>query len=87
MEANKIHENSKVEEYCSKVISHKRRSDKTKCDILLELDANMHTNLGTDSLKGERDLVKKNSLTIYRHIKKIDWTLGCALLLSMGKLK
>jgi hypothetical protein len=54
---------------------------------MLELDAELYTNLGLESKREERDLVKKYSLIIYRAIKKVDWQLGCAMLLSMGKLK
>ena len=73
--------------FLDKTLGYKTYSTKRKVDALLEYDSNMYTNLGTDSTKEEKDLVNKNSLLIFRGIKKIDWQLGCALLLSMGKLK
>ena len=69
-----------------KILSYKTYSDKKKIDTLLEIDAELYTNLGLESTKEERDIVKKNSLSIYRAIKKVHWETGCALLLSMGKL-
>lgn len=76
-----------TQKYIEKVMGYKTYSQKRKVDSLLEYDTNMYTNLGTDSSKEDKDLVNKNSLLIYREMKKIDWQLGCALLLSMGKLK
>ena len=47
---------------------------------LLELDATMYTNLGSDSTKAEKLEVKKNSRMIYRAIKDLDLETGKLLL-------
>lgn len=47
---------------------------------LLELDAIMYTNLGSDSTKAEKLEVKKNSRIIYRAIKDLDFDTGKLLL-------
>jgi hypothetical protein len=47
---------------------------------LLEIDATMYTNLGSDSTKAEKQEVKKNSRIIYRAIKDIDFETGKLLL-------
>lgn len=47
---------------------------------LLELDATMYTNLGSDSTKAEKLEVKKNSRIIYRAIKDLDLETGKLLL-------
>jgi len=43
---------------------------------LLEIDATMYTNLGSDSTKAEKQEVKKNSRIIYRAIKDLDFETG-----------
>lgn len=47
---------------------------------LLELDAIMYTNLGSDSTKADKLEVKKNSRIIYRAIKDLDFETGKLLL-------
>jgi hypothetical protein len=47
---------------------------------LLEIDATMYTNLGSDSSKAEKQEVKKNSRIIYRAIKDLDIATGKLLL-------
>ena len=47
---------------------------------LLELDATMYTNLGSDSTKAEKQEVKKNSRISYRAIKDLDFDTGKLLL-------
>ena len=47
---------------------------------LLEIDAIMYTNLGSDSTKAEKQEVKKNSRIIYRAIKDLDLDTGKLLL-------
>lgn len=47
---------------------------------LLEIDAIMYTNLGSDSTKAEKQEVKKNSRIIYRAIKDLDFDTGKLLL-------
>lgn len=59
-----------------KIVGYKTWSDKRKIDALLEIDATMYTNLGTESTKSERDQTHKNSRFIYRAIKSIDERLG-----------
>lgn len=63
-----------------KIVAFKTWSKDKKIDALLEIDSNMYTNLGTDSKKYEREAVAKESLFIYKEIKKIDETLGKILL-------
>jgi len=63
-----------------KTLSCKSLSNKEKTNRLLEIDAIQYTNLGTDSTKEEKSVVKKNSLYIYETIKKIDLRLGKTLL-------
>jgi len=47
---------------------------------LLEMDATMYTNLGSDSTKAEKQEVKKNSRIIYRAIRDLDIETGKLLL-------
>jgi|TARA_B110000908_G_scaffold140010_1_gene166932 hypothetical protein len=63
-----------------KTLSCKSLSNKEKTNRLLEIDAIQYTNLGTDSTKEEKIVVKENSLYIYETIKKIDLRLGKTLL-------
>lgn len=51
-----------------------------RIDQLLFEDANMYTNLGSDSTKAEKEEVKKNSRAIYRAIKDLDESTGKLLL-------
>lgn len=47
---------------------------------LLEIDAIMYTNLGSDSTKADKQEVKKNSRIIYRAIRDLDHDTGKLLL-------
>lgn len=47
---------------------------------LLEMDATMYTNLGSDSTKTDKLEVKKNSRIIYKAIKDLDLETGKLLL-------
>jgi hypothetical protein len=47
---------------------------------LLEADATMYTNLGSDSTKAEKLEVKKKSRIIYRAIKDLDLETGKLLI-------
>ena len=58
---------------------------KKKIDTLLRVDCIMYTNLGVDSTKAERMETKRNSLSIYRAIKKLDEATGRALLIAVDK--
>ena len=60
-------------------------TDKQKIDKLLELDCNMYTNLGSDSLKSEKQEVKRMSKKIYRAIQDINEAIGKSLLQAMDK--
>ena len=61
------------------------RSIKERIDSLLELDANMYTNLGCDSTKAEKEEVKKKSRIIYRSIKELDSYIGSQLIYYQDK--
>lgn len=58
-------------------------SNRKKIDELLKMDCFQYTNLGIDSLKEEKNNVKKNSKIIYRVIKEIDKEIGERLLSSI----
>lgn len=66
----------------NKILNYKTISDKEKINRLLELDAIMYTNLGSDSTKTDRNETKKKSRIIYRAIKNIDRDLGDMLLIN-----
>ena len=56
------------------------KSIRERVDMLLEADANMYTNLGSDSTNSDKQQVKKNSRAIYRAIKDLDEATGKLLL-------
>ena len=60
-----------IEDKIRKIQSYKTWSLKRKIDELLEIDANMYTNLGIDSSKSEKENVKKISRKIYRAISLV----------------
>lgn len=66
----------------NKILNYKTISDKDKINRLLELDAIMYTNLGSDSTKADRYETKKKSRIIYRAIKGLDRDLGDMLLIN-----
>jgi hypothetical protein len=68
-----------------KILSYTSVSNKGKIDRLLELDATMYCNLGTDSTQTEKQEVKRTSRAIYRAIKTLDKGLGDSLLHFMDK--
>jgi len=63
-----------------KILSYTTWKDKKKIDTLLEIDADLYTNLGKDSSRTEVENVKKDSRKIYRAIKTIDEYTGRLLL-------
>ena len=63
-------------EKANKIDSYTSWSAKRKIDALLELNANIFCNLGTDSTKTEVSEAKLTSRHIYRIIKKYDYDLG-----------
>lgn len=69
-----------IKEQALKIAQDFNISIRERVDMLLEMDANMYTNLGSDSNKTEKDEVKKNSKAIYRVIKGIDEQSGNLLL-------
>ena len=74
-----------LENFVFRVLSHKSYSDVQKIDSLLELNANMYANLGSDSKKGEVDDVKRKTRVIYRAIKSIDERQGSLMLRTQDK--
>lgn len=69
-----------ITNFIEETLENKSLTDKEKIDVMLEWDATMYCNLGTESTKGERDMVKRQSKTIYRAIKKLDDKLGTLLI-------
>ena len=68
-----------------KILNYTSVSDKGKIDRLLELDATLYCNLGSESTKTERKQAKVQSRQIYRAIKSINKRLGEQLLQHMDK--
>jgi hypothetical protein len=68
-----------------KILNYKTISINQKIDRLLEIDANNYTNLGSDSTKTEKELVKKESRFIYRAIRTLDKELGDLFLQHQDK--
>ena len=66
-----------------RIYGYKSWSEKEKIDALLHIDCNLYCNLGEDSTLKDRKLVKQQSKSIYRTIKKIDARVGTLLLTSM----
>jgi hypothetical protein len=58
----------KIDDEIRKITSYKTWSVKRKTDTLLEMDAEMYTNLGKESTKTEKKNVKAISRKIYRAI-------------------
>lgn len=69
-----------MKEEVLKIAENFNNSIKERIDQLLEMDATMYTNLGSDSSKAEKAEVKKNSKVIYRTIKDLDEYTGKLLL-------
>tara|TARA_R100000734_G_C3315550_1_gene107545 strand:- start:449 stop:679 length:231 start_codon:yes stop_codon:yes gene_type:complete len=55
-----------------KILSYKSWSDKKKFNTLLEIDADIYCNLGSESTKTDILNAKKKSRRIYKAIKSID---------------
>lgn len=66
-----------------KVANFKSWTEKQKIDELLRIDCAQYTNLGVDSTKAEKEVVRKTSRKIYRLIKRIDHNLGQSFLNAM----
>ena len=67
------------------IVEDTSSTKKNKVDRLLELDAKMYTNMGIETSKSERKLIKGNSRKIYYAIKKINPDLGTQLIQAMDK--
>jgi len=63
-----------------KILGYTTWKDKKKIDTLLEIDADLYTNLGKESSKTQIENVKKASRKIYKAIKTIDEYTGRLLL-------
>jgi hypothetical protein len=63
-----------------KILGYTTWKDKKKIDTLLEIDADLYTNLGKESSKTQIENVKKASKKIYKAIKTIDEYTGRLLL-------
>ena len=63
-----------------KILNYKSISIREKVGRLLEINAKQYQNLGTDSLKYEREEAERNSRYIYKAIKSIDERTGKLLL-------
>ena len=72
-----------VEQFCEAAQLNQTMSDKEKVDMLLQLDCDMYTRLGTDSTLAEKNQVKLNSRIIYQGISKINKEEGKLLLNSL----
>ena len=64
----------------NKILSYTSWKDKKKIDTLLQIDANLYTNLGKESSKTQIENVKRASKKIYKAIKKVDEYQGRLLL-------
>ena len=63
-----------------KILGYTTWKDKKKIDTLLQIDADLYTNLGKESSKTQIENVKKASRKIYKAIKTIDEYTGRLLL-------
>lgn len=77
----------KVEDFIFKCLGYKTKSDKEKIDALLELDAFLYTNMGSDSFVKDKNETKRRSKQIYTAIKSIDETIGKSFLDHMDVKK
>ena len=65
-----------TKELIDKIFNYTSISNIEKINRMLEIDAIQYTNLGSDSLKSEKEIVKKNSKYIYKIISKINPEIG-----------
>ena len=75
----------KIQARIEEVLNNDISSKKERIDLLLEIDADNVAELGKNSSKEDRKKVKRNSLDIYRAIKKIDKVEGELLLKCVDK--
>jgi hypothetical protein len=76
-----------IEKEIKKIQGYKTWSVKRKVDSLLEIDANIRTNLGTDSTSKERNQAKSFSKKIYKAISSISAIDGYLLRAHMDELE
>ena len=69
-----------IRQKIDKIMSYKTYSDEDKIDRLLEINAEIYTNIGTDTNKSEIQQAESDSKYIYRNIQKLDDRLGRLLL-------
>ena len=74
-----------LDQQIRKIVSYKTWSVKRKTDTLLEMDAEMYTNLGIESTKTEKKNVKAISRKIYRAISLINPLDGYILEANMNE--
>ena len=82
---NKNMEDMEIQNQIDKILSYKTYSDKRKIDSLLEMDATMYCNFGSDSTKTDKLNTKRKSRQIYRAIKTIDLKMGNDFLQHMDQ--
>ena len=69
-----------IRQKIDKIMSYKTYTDEDKIDCLLEINAEIYTNIGTDTNKSEIQQAESDSKYIYRNIQKLDDRLGRLLL-------
>ena len=69
-----------IRQKIDKIMSYKTYTDEDKIDRLLEINAEIYTNIGTDTKKSEIQQAESDSKYIYRNIQKLDDRLGRLLL-------
>tara|TARA_R110000764_G_scaffold4165_5_gene17416 strand:- start:55 stop:288 length:234 start_codon:yes stop_codon:yes gene_type:complete len=74
-----------TKESIDKIFNYSSISNIQKINRMLEIDANQYTNLGSDSTKTEKEIVKKNSRYIYKVISKINPEIGRQFLAHQDK--
>ena len=65
-----------TKESIDKIFNYTSISNIEKINRMLEIDATQYTNLGSDSTKSEKEIVKKNSKYIYKVISRINPEIG-----------
>jgi len=68
----------------AQIVFEEPLNDKETIDALLHIDAQMYSNMGTDTTKAEKESVRRASAFIYRLIKGIDPEKGQRFILGMG---
>jgi len=65
-----------IKESIDKIFNYSSISNIEKINRMLKIDATQYTNLGSDSRKSEKEIVKKNSKYIYKVISRINPEIG-----------